>query len=551
MKRRILALLLVVFMLTLFACTPKEPTASDPTKKPGSTDKATDPPKAEKWSLPYQGKEVHIRLAGEMRPSIDPDSLFGKFYQEQLGNLYTDVEHPGEDSSVLMRTYLASGDMPDILMYRDVREFANYYNDGGRTKNLYDYKEYMPEYFERREMYPHLKWYDVDDKTFYLFGTTWNDAPSEVWFQNQDLVDKYNLKIPTNYEEMKANMKIVCDAEPDVSGILLIPWGFNYQFTHYGRLHGVYVTSWSASAIVWDYDNDKWVYTLYDHPEAYKQTAIAMAEAYNNGWIHKDFITMDYDTYNNLSYNGKWLYTFIYCDVTNQNMENNYTIPLTYIDPPAAKGVTPSIKVDFTSDNWNYHFMIAKNTKYPELCASLLELVTSKKFTEVYYWGWEGKTFDWNDDGTRSYKEEFLKLSPEENLATVGILGGAWFHNFTSQFAVQDAMTQSYAPEIKRGLEIAADKVESGDYRVYYNRIGPNFKQRDNDEITSILNSVATYVQEGMTDFVLGRKPLSEWDSFIDGISDIGDIDRVLEIYNSYEPGPSRPTQFERKYIRP
>ena len=553
MKRRVLAILMAVCMLALMACTgggDKETKSPPGTKSPDKPAESKEP--SEDWSLPYAGEEVHLSIfVEEGSKQIDPESRFGKWYQEQLGNLYTDVEIPAEDSATLMRTYLASGDMPDIMMWRDVKEFKNNYNDGGRTIDLFDYKEYMPEYFQRKEEYPHLSWYDPDENTTYLFGTCWLDMPSEVWFQNQALVDKYDLKIPTNYEEMKANMKIVCDAEPDANGILLIPWGFNYQYTHYGRLHGILSTSWSASSIMWDNDTGKWIYSLFDHPEVYRNAAAEMAEAYENGWIHKDFITMEGDIYNNQLYEGKWLYTFMYDNLTQASLENDYKVPITYIDPPAAEGVTPSIKVDFTSDNWNYSLLTSKKTKYPELCAGLLELVTSKDFAEVYYWGWEGETFERDKDGNPSFKEEWLNMSPEDNLKQVGTQGHYWFHNYVPQSPVADAIANAYAPEVKRSLDIVADKVESGEYAQYYGRGGPDFDQAANDEITGTVNAVATYVEENLTNFVLGRKPMSEWDDFIAGISGVGDMNRVLELYNSAEPGPIRPTQFERKYIRP
>jgi len=554
MRLRIMAILMAACMLVPALCIPVGYAGvGGPALGTSRTnDEAADPELDETWALPYAGEDVTLRvLVWETFLPIDPNTEFGIWHQQQLGNLHIEWEIPSEDTGTLMETYLASGDMPDIMLYRGAKQFADNYNDGSRTLNLYDYAAYMPEYFERREAFPHLSWFDAGDSAGYLFGVCWFDAPSEVWFQNQDLADKYDLAVPANWDDMKANMEAVTAAEPGVDGLLLIPWGFSYQYMCFARLFGVTTGSWSASNMVYDSETDKWSYSLYDQTEIYRAATEAMAEAYANGWINADFVTLDGTVYNNKIHNGEWLYCFEYCNISQAAMDNDFRCAMTFIDPPAAAGVTPSIRTDFTSDNTDWCFVISKDTKYPELAASYLEFIASQAFAETFYWGFEGVTYEVAEDGSRQFLDSWTSMPPEENKATIGIQVSYGVQPFVTQYHASDALVARFAEECQRGLTVAAEKLKSGEYATYYGRNVPLFDDDAKDLINSITGPVGTYVEENLIAFVLGRKPMSEWDAFIDGIADYGDMNRVVELYNSAEQGPVRATQFEREYLHP
>ena len=151
------------------------------------------------WALPYQGDPVTIRVMGwETYSDYNWENEFASGSRSGWGNVTIEVEIPVSDTGTLLDLYLSSGsDMPDIMMYRDPDMFMQNYGDGGRTLNLLDYAEYMPGYMERREQYPHLSRYDTEDGKCYMLFPCLSDRISEVWYQNQDLMDKYGLETPT------------------------------------------------------------------------------------------------------------------------------------------------------------------------------------------------------------------------------------------------------------------------------------------------------------------------------------------------------------------
>ena len=61
-----------------------------------------------------------------------------------------------------------------------------------------------------------------------------------------------------------------------------------------------------------------------------------------------------------------------------------------------------------------------------------------------------------------------------------------------------------------------------------------SFSIDEQDEINRIKTPVDTYVNEALTKFMTGEMDIeTEWDSFIDGIEQMGDIMSIVELYNS------------------
>lgn len=49
--------------------------------------------------------------------------------------------------------------------------------------------------------------------------------------------------------------------------------------------------------------------------------------------------------------------------------------------------------------------------------------------------------------------------------------------------------------------------------------------------VSEQMNQIYTYVDENSMKFIVGQRPMSEWNDFIDGF-DRFDVERVLEIHN-------------------
>lgn len=510
------------------------------------------PAVASEWALPYEGEPVTLRVMGwESYADVDEGTLYGQWFSEQFGTVNIEYEIAASDTATLINLYMASGDdMPDIMLFRDAADFANNYGDGSRSLNLLDYAEYMPEYTARRETYNHLRWYDTQDGAAYLYFPTSYNAISEVWFQNQALMDKYGLETPTNYEEMKACMQVVCDAEANVDGMIFIPWGFTYIFGTYSSLFGT--QGIDPATVSYNYGTGKWEYPLLTNEAAYKTAVENMAEAYKNGWINVDFSTWEGSVADAKMINGEFLFTNHYYNEGTSKFFNN-GVDVSFIDPPAAEGVQPFVYAYNVEDQTGWMCFISNTTKYPELCAAYLEFIGSENNAVGVYWGVEGESYTINEDGKRAYTQAYLDMDNEARKTTYGIANNPpySFIPFVSSFHVGDAIASNFEKPSLDALTISAEKLSIGEYETYYAALKPLFDEFDAEDIAVIETALKTYVAENLTKFVLGTKDIAEWDSFISGLSQYGDIDELLEMYNGAEQRPLRKQQADRQWMTP
>ncbi|GGD56303.1 extracellular solute-binding protein [Paenibacillus nasutitermitis] len=549
MKARMISVLVIICMIAaLAACTKgnTEVKRTVPSANASPTG-GTESQDAEQWALPYKGPEVTIKIFGwESFKPIDPATDFGKWVQGKIGNIKLDFEIPPEGTAAKSDLYLASGDVPDIMIYREPAKFMKNYGDGSRSVNLLDYARYMPEYTKRIAEYPHLTSYAKDDKTNYLFFPTWYNTTSELWYMNQDLMDKYNLKAPKNYEEMAQQMELVHKAEPDVSGLLFHGWGFEYQYIIYSMLFGS--NGMNQMAVSYDHNKRQWVYPLTANNEVNLNTVKAMREAYANGSLHPDFSTISTDVWTNIRNNGKWLFANLY-PFSTADQNNTVKTKFTYMDPPAATGVNPAVRTDYESDTTGWAFIISNTAKNPELAAGLLEFFSSEEFANTYYWGFEGVSYETAADGKKKFLDSYTQMPDADKQSKLGLTTPYTVTQFISNFYAGDAIAASWSDETKRGVTIAAEKLKNGEFANYYGATTPDFTDDVNEKMTVINTAVKTYVTENLTAFIIGKKPIDEWDKFIAGIQKYGDMNWVVEQYNAAPQKPLRAKATERTWL--
>jgi putative aldouronate transport system substrate-binding protein len=502
--------------------------------------------------LPWKGDPITIRALGWVSYfQLNPATKFAKWLQAKLGNITLEVEIPAsEDASrQKIQMYLASGDMPDLHMIRDPNEFMDNYGDGSRTVNLLNYARYMPEYTERRASYPHLAKFDRDGAA-YLYFPALIDRLSELWEMNKTIIDKYGLSAPKNYAEMKAAMDKILASEPDMIGMLFLPWGFGKLYNDFGSLFGAN----DPASIYWDFDKERWCFALTERSELFRRVTAELAEGYTKRYIHPDLGALGGEVHDNIRAQGKAVFYYQYIDdfARTEYVNNVLTYQVEYIESPAAAGTKPRVNADFRSDPEGWGYVVAKNSRYPELACGLLELLGSREMANAYYWGWEGDTYE-TVNGVRRYTDAFLTLSQDEGRRTYGLQKDTpyWFAPYISTAYVPDATIAAWRPEAKAAEAYFAGKLKSGEYEYNYGRPGPYFDMDTAQENATIKTAIDTYIWENLTAFVMGRKPMAEWDSFVAGVSRYGNINKIVADYNAAPQRPFPANQFQRSYVIP
>ncbi len=500
--------------------------------------------------LPYEGDEITITMLGwQSYSDYDWDNMFGQWLKGKLGNIKIEAEIPADDTDTLINLYMSSGDIPDIMMYRDPDDFARNYADTGIALNLLDYAEYMPEYMARREQFPHLSRYDRGGATYMFFTCTY-DGISQSWYANQDLLDKYNLAIPATYEEMMECCEVVCPQEEGIYGILPIySWGLGEIYATFSAIFGL--KGATPDNVRYNYDTGEWEFMLAAYSEEFKEVTQAIADAYAKGYLASDMLTWDDAMRDEAYYSGSWLFTRPYATDANRMAQGGLNI--TYMDPPIHGDTIPFINTDFRSDQTGWIYFVNANTEHPEICCAILELISSVEYAQHYYWGEEGITYTVDADGKRAYTEEYLNADDETKKKKYGIARIIPYFTdpFCSTYVIGDALCAANEDVINTANTVAAEKLVSGEYETYTPALEPLFDDYTQEDIDLIRTAVTTYVNENITAFILGTRDIAEWDAFVDGVAEYGDMNWVVEQYNAAEPRPLPPAAADRAWITP
>jgi hypothetical protein len=506
------------------------------------------------FNLPWKGDPITINALGWVSYSqFDPNTKFSKWFQEKLGNIKLETEIPASEDATRQKIqmYLSSGDMPDLHMIRDPNDFINNYGDGSRTLNLLNYAQYMPEYNQRRASYPHLSKFDRDGAS-YLYFPALTDRLSELWEMNKTIMDKYNLSAPKNYTEMKAAMNTVLAREPDMIGMLFLNWGFGKIYNDFASLFGA--NNVAPIDIYWNADKNQWCFALTELSDLFRTVTTELAEGYSKRFVHPDLGALGGDVHDNIRAQGKALFYYQYIDdfARAEYVDKVLTYKVEFIESPAASGTKPHVNADYRSDPEGWGYVIAKNSKNPEIAAGILEFLGSKELAETYYWGWENDTYE-VVNGSRRYKDSFINLSGDDDKRIYGTNKSTpyWFAPYVSTAYVGEATIALWRPEAKAAETLFAGKLKSGEYAYSYGRPTPDIDMDTAQQNATVKTAIETYIWENLTAFVMGRKPMSEWNSFVSGVSAYGNINKIVADYNAAPQKPLPANQSQRNYIMP
>lgn len=510
---------------------------------------------AGEFSLPLTGETVTIRIFDGGGKMPDETTKMGQFFKEQFGNLVIEAETAPNGSAFdeKARLYLASGDLPDIISHNGIKApwLIQMYADSGLLLNLLDYSEYMPYYTERRTRYPHLSMYDVDGAS-YVFQQTLYDMVSETWVVNQDLLDKYGLAIPNGYDEMVAALEIVIPNEPDIMGVWLAPWGSSYVYNNFATLFGG--SEISPSDFYYDFDSSEWKFALTSRSEIYKNATQGMADFVAKGYLPSDILAMNGDTASALRDGGKWLFDYYYLNEWgNPGQVRNKEFNWSFMESPSVEGVKPFIGAAFRSDSEIYYMQANGKTEHPELVCAVLDFFGGEELALKRWWGWEDDNYI-VVDGQKQYTEKMYTMTRDELLDTYGTVfdtGANFLYErlITTEYAL-DAITASWYPETKERMAYYAKKLTDGEYstQTYQPKL-PTLEDEDYVDYSVAKAAVDTYVWENIMAFVNGTKPMSGWDSFVDGLSAYANVNAWADKFNSL-PAPMIPAnQTQRNYV--
>jgi putative aldouronate transport system substrate-binding protein len=366
--------------------------------------------------------------------------------------------------------------------------------------------------------------------------------------------NKYGIQIPATTDElleaMRAFKKIKPNASPHMS------WSGNWFNQMNCMFLGTdpFAFSLGGGSIVYDWDDTKgWKYVV--ERKGFKEMIQYMATQYREGLIPKDFITMPSDVIDSILYGSGDEWLFYTCWPVPSNFTSMYPevqakfpeYACTYITTPRWTGrdsyyIWPNVMEGSGTGG----IIVSSKVKSPELLCAALDYLISDEIDTLVHWGIEGETYTVNPDGSRSFVPQAKTASNPNGSLDLARDYGLYPHiNYkqlgwiTSNKSSWDTM---FATDVDMSDLFGISQNEINANAAPKNAVqtmpSPTFTIDEQEEIKEIMVSINTYVGEEVTKFVLGERPMSEFDSFMAVWPKKADYERVKALYAKYPPQP-------------
>ncbi len=190
--------------------------------------------------------------------------------------------------------------------------------------------------------------------------------------------------------------------------------------------------------------------------------------------------------------------------------------------PPVGPSGKPQTRRQLASVRETGSAAISVNSKYKKEIVKMFDFIYSEEGMKLLNFGLEGETYTGSGNDIK-YTDAILKSSDGKAPADMLRKNG-----MAIDFPYQQSEVYENAfisDEVKRIRKEYVPYIIEGMPKL-------KFTKEEQDTITPIMSEINTYKDEWLDTFVLGKKPISEFDSYIAKLNDMG-IQKVLDIYNN------------------
>lgn len=510
--KRILALALAGAMLLSFAaCAPKDkaPTGGEQVSSDGDT-----------WfSEPVP---IEIMVSSHISWPYNEDWAIWKIIREKMGADLTINAVPSSDIGTKLPLMLANPDeLPDLLYsIAGTKTIGDDNGPLGAFVAINKYEDKMPNY--------KAFWDSVPDKDEYMISHTSGDGniylppmygsegygSEKTWMYRKDIFEKHGLAVPTTMDELYDVCKKLKEIYPE-SYPLCLRTGI-----HFIDGTGVEWKKFMNYHLSYDYDNDKWMFGVLE-PE-FKEMIAFYSKMISEGMIPVDFMTIPVKTWEELMSTDRGFISMDYgtridqfnMDVRQSNPEYTWTA----MEPPVndeSKGERKVLK-PFKQLNGYMIFNTGDQTRIDN-SLKFLDWFYSPEGIEITSWGVEGVSYE-TVDGKKQY------ITPADGTDISNAYG---LYTPGAYMCVDpEAYSMQYSPE-QREQTKQLQSYQTANASPFFTMAFPDDVATERADIWVAINGLCG---EMLSKFLLGQRPMDEWDDFVQDLKDLG-TDRLLEIY--------------------
>lgn len=497
MKKWSIALSTLMLCTTLLAaCSGK---SAEPSPDTGGTSK---PAAAEKPRNTFT-----MLLEAHPNWPYNKDWPVWKTIEEKTGATFQ-VQLPSGELKDTINLNVASGNMPDITFFAS-RADADKFGQQGVLADILEYKNVMPNLTAWMKKYPDIAKAALaaNGKMYMLPNEGFGETNRIIWMYRQDIFDKHGLKPPTTYEEFITVGKKLKELYPNS-----FPFAFrtgpsltimNYTSAQFGTTNTFFLDEKTKKVRYGPIEDD------------FKKMVEFFHRMNKEGLIPPDWLTLNVQQWQNMVSNDQTFMILDYIgrlDLFNIPMKKtNPAFNLAFMAPPA--GIPGSAVNPYTHFIESGVTFSAKSKKVKEAMQAY-DWFYSEEAKQLMSWGTGDEVYI-TENGKKKLRPEFLDVSDvrkKTGLATNGTY--TWFD--------YDAHLVPATPE-QRAAYDQARKYDS----VY--RVKPQFNEGELSTVALLQTAVDKHRTEQLTRFVLGERPLDQWDQYVAEAKKIG-VDELMKL---------------------
>jgi putative aldouronate transport system substrate-binding protein len=425
---------------------------------------------------------------------------------------------PGSDYNQKRSVMISAGNAPMIIP-KTYHPDEEQYIAGGAILPVSDYVDLMPHFQDKVKkwnMGPDLDQNRQQDGKFYLLPglheRLWVDYSLAM---RTDIVQKLGLSTPKTWDDVYSTLKAMKAAYPDIyplSDRWSVPAqpGANALFSVLGSTHGLY-TGWSYQHTMWDANAKKFVYT--GAMDQYRQVLTYLNKLVSEKLMDPESFTQTDDQARQKFASGR---SFV-ISTNAQTVANQYRKDIAKIAGATVEKIPVPIgptNGDILGSRLESGLMLSRKVRDSKNFVALMQFVDWLYYSDnglmFSKWGVEGTTY------TGSVDAGTFKLLPEVDWA--GLNPGApknlqvdyGFFNGVFAYGGSTKMLNSQFPAEEQKFQ----QVMNSRKAIPLPPPRP-LNAEEREQVTLWESGLKDHMYQQSLKFVLGQRPLSEWDAYV------------------------------------
>ena len=283
--------------------------------------------------------------------------------------------------------------------------------------------------------------------------------------------------------------------------------------------------------VYYDFEKQQYV-SGYTNMERFTQYLVYCNMLYSEGLIDPDFLTTSSTDWQEACKNGTCYFTFNNCVFVNQfNMALQQDQPDAYWEPMYTLENPWGEKRNLWSvgvGEWQPTSMvwaISADCENIDAALYLMDYMYSEEGFVVTNWGTEGETYGVDENGDYYMLPEFVSAVQNGEVTMQSKLSGADL----GFCCVIDDWANRATSLTEEGVELYEFWLSDEDMQIALP--DPVFTADENERLAELRSKLDVVVGD-LNAFIIGTRPISEWEQVVNDMKDAG-IDEYLEIYNT------------------